>query len=92
MPEIRKFMTLSTCHLPENLIDTITHYTGVQAFETDAGAFLWVPDNPSDSLFEEFGIPLEILTVQLFARKHGCDYVLFDCDGPEEAELPKWEW
>lgn len=52
------------------------------------GFLLWVPDSPEQAE----GTHAAVLKIQLFARKHGCDYVLLDSDGPEEVELSTFDW
>ena len=90
-PEIRRFLCLSTGHLPEATYDRLRDD---DEFTIDgAGAWLWVPDDPRESA--EFGRETywpEVLTVQLFARRLGCDYVLLDRDGPVTEGLPAYEW
>lgn len=94
MPRIRQILDLSTSHLPfdhwATVLDTVE---GVVAYELDYGWLMWVPDDPDDS-DEGDGhvLPGSILKIQRYARKHGCDYVLFDRDAEVDPALPTWEW
>lgn len=61
--------------------------------ELEYGWLMWVPSDPDDSAaLDADDIPLVILDVQLYARKHDCDYVLFDPDAEIDPNLPTWEW
>ena len=56
------------------------------------GFWMWVPDDPKESsLAMEEGVPENLLSVQLYARRHGCAYVLFDADGPLNRDLEAFE-
>lgn len=70
------------------------------------GWLLWVPDDPDNHAADhddtdEFpllqgedpsGVPAEVLAVQRYARRLGCDYVLLDPDAERIADLPTWDW
>lgn len=38
------------------------------------------------------GPPQELVNVQLYARIFGCDWIMFDADGPTVEDLPTWDW
>lgn len=89
---IRTFLDLCTNHLPRHLMDDLTSFD-VVAHPTTYGALVWVPDDPqasSDSGDEP--VPAELLAIQLYARRLGCDYVLFDRDADLDPRLPSWIW
>lgn len=90
MPSIRKFLDLSTAHLPKEIMETLPHLPGVVAHATDYGAFLWVPNDPVEGLVAL--PPHVVLGLQVYARSLDCDYVLLDADGPIDDHLPTWEW
>lgn len=94
-PEVRLFLDLSTRHLPRRFFDPGAYLDLVGAHPTDVGMILWVPDDPEPeaaaSTYRGDRAP-EILRVRTFARALGCDYIMFDRDGPEVAELPTWSW
>jgi len=91
-------LDLSTVHLPNTLRRFGTRdgdplaWGGAVVVATDYGFLLWVPDEPLVSAqAEEQDLPDVVLKIQLFARRHGCDYVLFDADGPTCDGLDTWE-
>jgi hypothetical protein len=91
--EIRRMLCVSTGHLPEALMAALHEHAGVVAWPTPYGALMWVPDDPRESArADDPGPAPEILRLQNLARQHGCDYVILDCDGPEVAGLPLWDW
>jgi hypothetical protein len=92
---IRKFLDLSTNHLPEHLgTKDLAAVEGILASPwSEYGWFVWVPDEPTDSsLGDETPVPEEILHVQRYARSLGCDFILFDSEGPHDPTLPSWDW
>ncbi len=94
-PAVRKMLDLATCHLPSSEFgDEMNSWDGVIAFPNrEYGWILWVPDDPEEESADYDGeVPAEVLRIQLYARQHGCDYVMFDRDGPVDGNLPTWDW
>lgn len=94
-PSVRKFLDLSTAHLPPDVgRNGPNSYDGVIAYNADGyGWFMWVPDDVQERIDETEGvIPEAIVTIWKYARERGCDYVLLDRDGPQNADLQTWEW
>lgn len=89
--EFRRFLCLSTRHLTAEQGGS-NEIEGCVTYAEENGLFLWVPNNPVESDCMEDRVPPEILRLQILAREHDCDYILFDCDGPEVEGIPKWEW
>lgn len=94
-------LDLSTAHLPEAVINSLTGVDGVIAYEHgEYGYLLWVPEDPqghandyeNETNPDAEDFPSEILAVQIYARSFGCDYVLFDRDADIDDALPTWEW
>lgn len=91
---IRKVLDLSTMHLTPEVLEDLTGFDGVVAYTLDIGYLLWVPEDPEDHAAdygdeeECDGVPDHVLAIQLYARRHGADYVLLDRDGPKNEELP----
>lgn len=100
MPEtsVRRLLDLSTGHLPAAVCLTLSGFDGVVAYRTDYGWLLWVPGHGEDvDLVNDHNadydeIPAEVTAVQRYARALGCDYVLFDQDGPLNDDLKHWDW
>lgn len=36
--------------------------------------------------------PEDLKRVMEYADEHGCEWIMFDCDAPECADLPTYEW
>jgi hypothetical protein len=91
---VRQFLDLSTRHLPDRFATQVnlTECDGLVVYEMRYGWLLWVPEDPDAR--EDFGpdVPHEVLVVQRYARSLGCDYVMFDRDGPVDPQLPSWDW
>lgn len=49
---------------------------------TPFGWFLWAENIPGAE------VPPDLARIMRHARKLGAEYVLFDCDAPENADLP----
>lgn len=98
MANVRKFLDLSTVHLTEEQRlfgdrdgDRASWGSAVVDVR-EYGFLLWVPDDPKDSAEStEEGVPDNVLAIQLYARKHGCDYVLFDADADVDEALAVFE-
>ncbi|USM11459.1 hypothetical protein vBCbaSRXM_14 [Citromicrobium phage vB_CbaS-RXM] len=82
--EIAKVLILSTRHIEPESIERLECLSTV--FQCDYGALL------STSATVPAKWPEDIQTVKDFAREQGCDYVMWDRDGPEIDELPKYDW
>lgn len=89
-PRIRRMLDASTGNLPEDIFGTFTGHPWVVANRTEHGALMWVPCDPARVC--DPPIPAEVLAVQEYARRLGCDYVLFDAAGDPVPGLPFWEW
>jgi hypothetical protein len=97
-PTPRPMLELSTAHLPEELgsersVWPLNRIPGVVAYPLSHGWLLWVPDDPTASAADsEDEVPLVVLTIQRYARALGCDWVMFDADGADTDDLPRWTW
>jgi len=95
-PTKRSFLDVSNSHLsPETcewldaqLADNFLRasragVTGLIAGgKTRSGWFVYAPEEPTPEL------PADLARVCAYARTHGADYVLFDCDAPLNRDLP----
>jgi hypothetical protein len=87
-------MDLHTNHLPEDLgTGGLLHVEHAVARDLPHGFLLWVPADPDESS-EAMNppIPVVVLDIQRYARRYGCDYVLFDNSADLVEDLPVWEW
>ena len=92
-PPVRRLLDLSTAHLPQHLgSDGLSAADGVTAYQLAYGWLMWVPEDPDRHAADYPELPPEVLTVQRYARRHGCDYVLFDRDADTVADLPTFTW
>jgi hypothetical protein len=104
MANVRKFLDLSTAHLTEemrielhclylregNLASDALH--GVTIHPMEYGGLMYVPEDPEEHAREqEDGVDGVLLHIQMYARRHGCDYVLFDGDARTDDALDVFE-
>ncbi|MEJ3741791.1 hypothetical protein WEI85_00615 [Actinomycetes bacterium KLBMP 9797] len=93
MPTILSVLDLSTAHLPEEVCDDLSGEPGVIAHRVTYGWLMWVPADPDAFAAETIDpMPEEVLAIQRYARRLGCQYVLFDRDAEQVDELPTWQW
>jgi hypothetical protein len=95
MAHIRKFLDLSSNHLKredqEFLHTASLRETGnpiIPCAETATGWFMYADEAAEVQLVD---VPHRICIIMLHARKLGCEYVLFDAEGPEDPDLPVFE-
>jgi hypothetical protein len=92
MATIRKFLDLSSNHLTredqEFLHTVFSRETGnpiIPRAETATGWFMYADEAAEIQLAD---VPHSICIIMSHAREQGCDYVLFDENGPEDPDLP----
>lgn len=96
MAIVRKFLDLSTAHLTpaqreysdrsESVLRAAWGSAVVDA--TKDGYWMWVHEHPKKhAACTEEGLPDNLMAIQLHARAHGCDYVLFDRDAEMDPDL-----
>jgi hypothetical protein len=56
----------------------------------DYGWFMHVCDDVG--ITEAHDVPLEIRSAIHVAKREGCQWIMWDCDGPLVAELPEYDW
>lgn len=90
-PRIRKMLDLSTAHLrPDRRYsyEGSAAWGGAVVHQITYGFLMWVPDDPVESAKGASDpVPSELLVIQGYARRKGCDYVLFDADAEVNDEL-----
>jgi len=90
--EIRSFLTISTAHVSEQTA-TLLDNTPEKDWPVSGGLFstygwfMYAHDEDCSG-----DIPSDLMAVFTFARSHGCNYVLFDCDADAVDNLPTYEW
>jgi hypothetical protein len=91
----RKFLDLAVTHLwPDDQIflhEASLRQTGkeiVRCAEMATGWFMYADEAAQINLPD---VPHRICIIMIHARQKGCDYVLFDTEGPEDPDLPVFE-
>jgi hypothetical protein len=87
--QIDDVLVLSTIHLTRKTSERIERSRPgmpAAAIWKDYGYFMWA--DQGFSIMEISRECLELVRVIDFALNHGCQWIRFDCDGPEIAELP----
>lgn len=93
-----RMLDLSLSHLPRYAEPN--ELTGVSAHRLPDGWLLAVPADPTtwnadyatDDGLDEATLRAAVLTIQLFARARGCDWVLLDSDASPVSALRRWDW
>ncbi|HEV8029655.1 MAG TPA: hypothetical protein VGP42_01420 [Stellaceae bacterium] len=95
-PEIRKFLTVSASHLPQDFADRLDDQArngrGFQdrefcfwPFAGEYGFFLYAPQRLAHDMkdaFDDLDLPESVGRLLAYARHDlGCSFVLFDVDG-----------
>jgi hypothetical protein len=92
MAHVRKFLDLSTNHLMEDdreflrVVSLSDESPIVPRAQTATGGCFMYADEASEINLPD--TPHRICIIMIHARQHGCDYVLFDANGPEDPDLP----
>jgi hypothetical protein len=94
--EVGSYVVLSTAHVRCSTGQILDRWAELSMMEqplavsrTNYGWFVLARDAVVQS---PMAIPEEMPAILEFARSHGCDHVLFDCDGPEEPTLRLYPW
>jgi len=93
MAAVRKFLDLSTAHLDEEdrrLLDLFSvpdSKAGPMAVNTIYGWFMWA----AEDCYEDNNLSENLIRICKHARKHRCDYIMFDCDAEVDPALPVFE-
>jgi hypothetical protein len=95
---VRKFLDLSTVHLTPEQREyggrdgDSASWGGAIVDVRKYGFWMWVPDDPKESsrTMEE-RVPKNLLAVKIYARRHGCDYVLFDTDAERNRDVEAFD-
>lgn len=94
-PEIRRLVVVSTAHLTETTAKYLDR-TPASEWPCVGGPYAgygWFVHASEENLGEGFSaIPDDLFSVMTWARRQGCGYVLFDCDGYQVEGLPVHDW
>ena len=104
--EIYRMLTLSTSHLTSETVNTLDAvinglstspmpvcYPKMDLYINEAyGYFMHIADEDDIDDEAEEKYPKDIKDVLAYARKHHCQWVMFDCDAEPVHELPTYEW
>lgn len=87
-PEIERLLVLSTTHITEHTCNTCLRAQNDSTPVYEKGGYgwfvyvdAWFPDTPED-----------LNRTMTFAREKGCEWVMFDSDGPTIEQLPSYDW
>lgn len=87
---IVKMLNISTGHVSKETADLLNgnKLDDVWTIPHEYGWIVFVSE-----YVEKEPVPqADMQQVLVFARKHGCDYIKFDCDASLIDELPKYSW
>lgn len=95
---VRAILDISTAHVRKEtaeLLDAIT-MTGIDApviahAKGEYGWLVYVSDDPSAQP-NWSRVPVELQRLILFARRMGCDWIMFDRDGVVLEDFETWDW
>lgn len=82
---LRLFLDCSTAHLSLDARAYVDCGGGI-ASPTPYGWFVHASEEPDNS------VPSDLAAVMAHARSLGAEYVNFDCDADEIADLPTFDW
>ena len=94
--ELGRYIVLSTAHISCATAELLNKWARLPAAEqpiaiasTQYGWFLSTRETSDQT---RGPIPDELKSIFAFGRNCDCDYVLLDCDGPEEPRLQIFPW
>ena len=89
--EIQKMLVLSTVHLSPTDCNKWMHSCPWTCFEK--GDYGWFMDACDDEgIYIQPGVPLADRSALTKAHQLGCDWIMFDRDGPALDDLPVYDW
>ena len=94
MPNIRRFLDLSTAHLSvaaRDRLDQRSEFASV--YEGDCGYFAHCQEDPDapGQVTADDERPTELTAIFSYAIALGCEYVLFDRDAEIDEKLPTFD-
>ena len=91
MTEITKMLVLSTGHLTRYACNTFLEEYPYAYPQDEWGYFVCLPTDELP-LSDEHNLPACLIDCMKYADAQGCDWIMFDSDGPLIEELPDYEW
>lgn len=92
--EITNMLVLSTGHITDDTADYLEHPEGTEIISYRKGDYGWfvnVEDDLDDEKMEDQ--PADLVACKRLARQNGCNWIMFDRDGPAEKDLlPYYVW
>lgn len=88
-PDIRKMLMLSTGHVTWETSKLLDDPQNPWVMTSQWGTYGWFVYAHDDNLDE---MPGELAHIMRYARVHGCEYILFDCDADVIDDLPVFQW
>lgn len=94
--ETGHYCVLTTAHLSTATANSLDEWSTAEASERPINVastvYGWfVPSRAVDELTQS-KLPADLLAAMNFARAHGFDHILFDCDAGSVEALPKHDW
>ena len=82
---LRLFLDCSTAHLSPAAREFLDFGDGIVS-STPYGWFVYASEEPEEK------VPADLRAVMSYARSLSAEYVNFDCDASEIADLPTFDW
>lgn len=91
---IYKYLDISTAHITRETDEYLkwemeSEYGNLIVNKKECGYFICVPYNIDDI---EMHIPTDLVKCLGLAKKHGCNWLVLDCDAEIIDELETYEW
>lgn len=96
--QIEKIMVLSTAHIKKETADLLEEDNiGLIVISRETGYLIHtvslpMTDSVSEDLLNNSRYPNDLAACIQLAHKNGCDWLLLDCDGPIESDIPFYDW
>lgn len=88
---IERHAVISTGHVSQAtaaMLDAGAEDLPMSCYRLEYGWLVMTATSPED----EPDVPSELLKVMQLAKRHGCDSIRFDCDGPFIDGLDSFDW
>lgn len=96
--EIRKVLGLSTAHIRETTANLLERESdennlGLTVYPFAYGYWVFVNNSITEKDNEDYdsNIPKDLMECMQLAHQNDCQWIQFDCDGPEETTLPLYQ-